>query len=165
MNIKVSPTGVTKAVEPPLVRDLHALYLPVRRKVISALNDYNKTRKTFVDIFETMRSDARQNYLYTVRKASKVKVSLHQLGIAVDLYPTHADGGWFSGPELDAWTGWDDLARVLRFYGLERCADWDKCHYQSTYGLNESALVSLFDIKGLGAVWARIDEARKAGNR
>lgn len=67
-----------------------------------------------VEVFETVRTYARQSYLVSI-KNSKTMNSYHRLGLAVDIVFKTAKGNWtWDRPKAD----WDKLAQIVEECGF-----------------------------------------------
>ena len=142
-------------------RDTHALYLPVRMKLLSFLHYTNMhIHNGFLEPFETFRSKKRQQELYN-KGASKTTTSLHQLGLAVDVWFNREDGSWPSGKELDEWVHWSEFGELAKAHEFEWGGDFknhDKVHLQATFGVDESVLKKIYSIKERKGVWLFLDD-------
>jgi len=153
-----------------ICRDLHGLYLPVRRKVLEFLQ-YANTHIHFpgmIEPFETIRTKERQIELKGTGY-SKTTLSWHQLGLAIDLWPSTGTGGWPNAIELDKWEHWKELGAMGQAFGFEwggcGIGAWkgfsDRPHFQMTFGAPKQQLFDIYNKRGITYVWAYLDSIKK----
>lgn len=153
-----------------IIRDLHSLYSPMRRKVIDFLAYANlHTGETYlVEPFETMRTPDRQQTVVGAGR-SKAKTGYHPMGLAVDLWPSLPNGTWPTQKQLDEWEHWFTLGRMGQAFGFTWGGDWDsdgssenetfldRVHFQMTFGQPRDALERIYWESGSTAVWKHLD--------
>lgn len=110
---------------------------PKAREIFALLADTLERRykagltKTLFKPFEGYRDPARQDFLYTVQKATKAKgwQSPHNYGLAVDFVPLSDAsnmGSWDWSQNHD----WDLLRREAHALGLINTIAWDRPHVE-----------------------------------
>jgi len=155
-----------------IIRNLHTLYLPFRKKVLDFLYDANDQIDCglcIIEPFETARNKGRQHRLY-LGGASQTDFSIHQLTCAIDIWPTLENGTWPTGKQLDEWPHWDLLAQIGCAHDLEaghyfrkrvngKLKPWpDSVHFQMQMGhVSIDMLKQVYYQKGIKSVWKYLD--------
>jgi len=136
-------------------RELHELYLPLRRACINFLSYANgHIDGYYLDIFETVRSRDRQISLSS-KGSSWVSVSLHELTLAFDLWLCDELGNWVAPEILNDWPHWDLVGDMGEAHGLEWGGRWkqrDMVHFQSRFGVDSEELRKIYLSRGVDGV-------------
>ena len=153
-----------------MTRDLHSLYLPVRRNLLAFLDYANLHIDTegMIEPFETLRTEDRQAVVLQNGR-SKVKTGLHQMGLAVDVWPSLRDGSWPDPKYLNAWPNWNTLGTYGKAFGFTWGGDWDndgssedekfldRVHFEMTFEVKKEMLEYIYLRAGIKGVWEHLD--------
>lgn len=127
------------------------------RKLLKALAEAHQ-QGLLLHPFETMRSPARQNYLYeqgrtrTGAKVTRARAweSWHQYGLACDV-AFFVDKKW-------SWEGdWDLVHEIFHRHGFETLS-FEKAHVQITGGIGISDALTIVKMQGLLALWDVVEK-------
>ncbi len=129
------------------------------QKLRLALDDC-KSAGLEVDMFEGVRNDARQRFLYESSRSRKgpwltnaktIEQSYHAYGIACDLaFKWNGKWGW------DKKDPWDKVHVIFKKHGFETIPE-EKAHVQITGGLHWSKCSKIARENGLLHLWSIIE--------
>ena len=160
-------------------RSLNLLWPPFKEKVLRGLH-LARSQGLQVYVFESWRSGARQNNLYSQGRTTPGRIitraragySWHYYGLAVDLvFDGHArpgiqwswDGDYIGKKEGD----YKRLGKIIttlddiEWYGQPGSSFYETPHFQMTMGMDILEAKRLADAGGLPAVWVELEKRLK----
>lgn len=149
-----------------IVRDLHGLYPPVRKKAIEFIAYANSHIHDYIiEPFETLRSYDRQVAVHSTGQ-SQSSISYHMFGLAIDVWPSNDSGTWPTSTQLNAWKHWQQLGEMGEAFGFSWGGRFqslvDRPHFEMTFGSDRIIMAKLLNTSGMPAVWKYVDAKARA---